>query len=97
MALLGCGWITSAGFDIRSLSVKLLAQIDEKNPLFTTLAGVTGGAASLIMPFLDTVAHVAQIIGTMAGATIAVMSLVVKIRHWRNRPITPPREEDFLP
>jgi hypothetical protein len=77
--------------------VKLLASIDEKNPFFTTLAGVTGGAASFIMPFLDHIEHFARIVGTCAGATIAVMSLVIKIRHWRNRPFTPPRDEDFIP
>ena len=77
--------------------MKLLASIDEKNPIFTTFAGVVGGAASFIMPFLDHVAHVAQILGTIAGATIAVISLIIKIRHWRNRPFTPQRDEDFIP
>ena len=49
------------------------------------------------MPFLDHVEHFARIVGTCAGATIAVLSLIIKIRHWRNRPFTPPRDEDFIP
>jgi hypothetical protein len=65
--------------------VKLLATTDERNPLFTTSAGIIGGAVSFIMPFLDTITHISQAIGTTCGAVLTVWALWEKFRAARKR------------
>lgn len=85
--------------------MKLIATADERNPLITTIAGITGGAVSFIMPFIDAITRLSQCIGSTGGAILVIWAIWDKVRARRKQKLLesiPPREPknydpDYLP
>lgn len=75
-----------------------LADFDQKHPLITGFIGTVGGAFSWIMQNLDTAQRIVAFIGTLAGACVAVLTLIIKLRaFFSRRPFTLRHDDDDIP
>ncbi len=79
--------------------MKLLTQFDEKHPLATAILGVFGAFVSWLMQHIEDIQRIAAFIGTIAGAGVAVVTLMIKIHVWctRNKPRPKIADDDDLP
>lgn len=77
------------------------ANFDQK---MTTLAGVCGGALSWVLGNIEVLTRVVSFLGTVCGATVALISLVQTLRRLRRQDrerrapfMVPPDIDDDLP
>lgn len=76
-----------------------LNELDQKHPILTGLIGTIGGCFSWFMQHLEDMQRIVAFIGTIAGAGVAVLTLIIKIRAYFSRHHgTPPKfPDDDLP
>lgn len=47
--------------------------------------GLAGATTGTVMPFIDSITHIAQCIAALAGAAIAIITLIARWRKYRKQ------------
>ena len=64
--------------------MNLLAYIERKHPVGTTVSGILGGAFSGSMKYLQPITEVVSLLGAVLGLFVAAVSAWMKWQAWRH-------------